>query len=72
MWLCRSMSWMLEAAGMDTGGARGAMRVAGLSGVYLKTLKVWKKDDSPDLSKTMAALDKDLNRLEQFANSFGF
>ncbi len=71
-YLCRSMSWMLEAAGIETGGIRGAMKVAGLSGVYLKVLRVWKGDDSPDLGKTMAALDKDLGRAERVANTFGF
>ena len=30
--VCKSMSWMLEAAGMDTLGLRGAARLAGLSG----------------------------------------
>ena len=70
--LCRSMSWMLEAAGLDTRGARGALKVAGLTGVYLKTLRVWRDDESADLSRVMAALDKDLGRAEQFANTLGF
>ena len=70
--LCRSMSWMLEAAGLDTRGARGALKVAGLTGVYLKTLRVWRDDESADLAKVMAALDKDLGRAEQFASTLGF
>ncbi len=70
--LCRSMSWMLEAAGIDTSGMRGALKVAGLSGLYLKVLKSWMKDETPDLSKTMAALDKELGRAEQVANTLGF
>jgi ubiquinone biosynthesis protein COQ9 len=70
--LCRSMSWMLEAASIETGGVRGAIKVAGLSGLYLKVLKVWREDDSPDMGKVMAALDKDLERVEQAANTFGF
>ncbi len=69
--LGRSMSWMLEAAGIDTAGYRGALKVAGLSGLYLKTLKVWMSDDSPDMGKTMAALDKHLGRAEKWADSFG-
>ena len=71
-YLCRSMSWMLEAAGIETGGIRGAARVGGLSAMYVKVLRTWKNDESPDLSATMAALDKDLERLEQVANSLGF
>ena len=70
--LCRSMTWMLELAGYETGGIPGALRVAGLTGIHLKGLWVWKGDDSEDLSKTMASLDKDLNRAEQLANMLGF
>ncbi|MGN7438790.1 MAG: hypothetical protein ACTHOO_09125 [Alcanivorax sp.] len=70
--LCRSMSWMLESAGICTSGIRGAIKVTGLTGVYLKVLKTWKDDDTQDLSKTMAALDKALDRAESIANSFGF
>ena len=69
--LCRSMSWMLAAAGIDTGGGRGAVKIAGLTGIYLKNLRVWKDDDSADLAKVMAALDKDLGRAAQFAGIFG-
>ncbi len=69
--LCRSMGWMLEAAQVNTGGFRGAIKVAAITGIYLKVLRVWMKDGSPDLSKTMAALDKSLGKAEQFANSFG-
>ncbi len=67
--LGRSMAWMLEAAGVDTGGMRGAVRVAGLTIVYLNVLRHWMKDESEDLSKTMAALDKNLSRAEQAAST---
>lgn len=70
--LGRSMSWTLEAAGIETQGVRGAIKVAGLTVVYLKTLRVWREDESVDLPKTMAALDKDLGRAERFANRLGF
>ena len=70
--LGRSMSWILEAAGIETQGIRGAAKVAGLTALYLKTLHVWRDDESADLSKTMAALDKDLERAERFANTLGF
>jgi AcrR family transcriptional regulator len=70
--LCRSMTWMLEAAGLETSGIPGAVRITGLVAVHLKTLRVWKQDESADLSKTMAALDKDLGRAEQLANMLGF
>lgn len=39
---------------------------AGLGLIYGTVLCVWKRDDSPDLAKTMAALDRQLRRTEQF------
>lgn len=68
--LGRSMAWMLEAAGIDTSGVKGAVRVAGLTLVYLNAVRHWAKDDSADLAKTMAALDKSLNRAEQCVGTF--
>ena len=68
--LGRSMSWMLEAAGVSTDGISGAVKVAGLTGLYLNLLRCWREDKSPDMSKTMAALDRDLGRAERFAASF--
>lgn len=65
--LARSMSWMLEAAGLSTAGLPGAAKVAGLTALYLKTLTVWAKDDSPDMGRTMAALDSALGRAERWA-----
>ncbi|MCB1680530.1 MAG: TetR family transcriptional regulator [Rhodospirillales bacterium] len=67
--LCRSMSWMLEAAGSDANGLTGAVKVAGLTGIYVKVLRVWCEDESPDLSKTMAALDQALGRAEAAVNT---
>lgn len=68
--LGRSMSWMLEAAGIDTTGIKGAIRIAGATGVYLYAVKAWMKDEGEGLPKTMAALDKGLNRAEQAASTF--
>jgi AcrR family transcriptional regulator len=62
--LARSMRWMLEAAGIGTEGVTGALRVKGLAAIYLATLRVWLRDDSADLSRTMAALDGHLRRVE--------
>ena len=69
--LCRSMTWMMEAAGIDTGGITGAAKLAGVTAVYLKVLKTWCGDESADLSATMAALDKDLGRAEKLASMIG-
>lgn len=69
--LCRSMSWMLEAAGIEVSGIKGAMKIAGLTALYIKTLRVWRSDESVDMAKVMAALDKDLGRVEGLALRFG-
>ncbi len=60
-----SMAWMLEAVGLDATGVRGTLRTKGMLLMWLATLRAWTKDDSEDLSATMAELDKALNRAEQ-------
>ena len=66
--LSHSMQIMLDAAGGQSKGVRGSMRVYGLALCYLNTLRVWFNDDSVDLSKTMAALDKNLGYFENVDN----
>ena len=70
--MLRSLAWMLEAAGIGTGGWSGACRVKGLAVVYAATFAAWLRDETEDMSKTMAALDKNLGRAERFANTFAF
>lgn len=60
-----SLGWMLEAAGISSAGPLGALRVKGLAVVYLGTLRVWLDDETADMARTMAALDKNLMRAEQ-------
>lgn len=62
-----SMAWMVEAAGLSSNGIRGALRTQATAIVYLNALRVWLRDDSPDLTHTMARLDKDLRRAEDLA-----
>ena len=62
--LGRSMTRMLELSGMETRGIRGALRVAGLSALYVRTLHVWMQDESADMARVMATLDRDLKRAE--------
>lgn len=70
--ILRSLAWMLEAAGIGSGGWSGALRVKGLAVVYASTFGTWLRDDTEDMAKTMAALDRNLGRAERFANSFVF
>lgn len=60
----RSMGWMLRAARLDADGAGAPLRVAGLCAVYLRVFPVWLGDETPDLARTMAALDGALRRVE--------
>ena len=64
--LLRSMRWMLEAADIPTGGLRGSVAVRLACAAYLSTMRVWQRDDSPDLAHTMAALDARLRRIERW------
>ena len=66
----RSMATMLEAAGFSTSGLRGLVRIKGLSAIYLSSLRVWLRDDSEDMAKTMAHLDKQLHRADSLAGRF--
>lgn len=66
--LDRSMAWLQDAAGFRSSGLRSKLQRLLLTGVYLKTLGIWTVDDSGDLAKTMANLDKDLRYIENFAD----
>ena len=65
-----SMGWMLEAAGLSGGGWRGLLRAKALAAVWLASLDAWRRDESPDLAGTMAALDRNLRRAERLARLF--
>lgn len=60
-----SQHWMLQAAGIDTSGVSGRMKVGGLAGVYASVMRTWLEDDDPGLARTMAALDRRLRRGER-------
>lgn len=67
----RSMAWMLERAAIETAGLGGAARIIGTGAVYIKTLLVWCDDESPDMAKTMAALDKNLDMADKITQTLG-
>ena len=67
--LLRSMSWMLEAAGIDASGLKGALKAKGLALIWLATLRAFLSDEGEDLGSTMAALDKALKRAEPFGRA---
>ncbi len=65
--LRRSMAAMLEAAGLPSDGISGAVRQNGLLAIHYAVARVFDRDDSVDLSKTMAALDNRLKTAERWS-----
>jgi AcrR family transcriptional regulator len=63
----RSMAAMLEAAGIASDGVSGALRQNGLIMVHADVSRTFARDDSEDLSMTMAALDSRLKRAERWS-----
>jgi ubiquinone biosynthesis protein COQ9 len=63
----RSMRWMLQGAGVSATGPRGGLQVRGLVAAWLWAVRAWDRDESEDLSGTMAAIDTALQRAEQIS-----
>ena len=59
-----SWRYMLEAAGVTTEGALGALKLQGAVLVFARAFDVWLDDDA-DMARTMAALDRELQRGER-------
>lgn len=68
--LGRSMARTLEAVGERPWPPFGPLKVKGLALVWMATLRIWQRDDSPDMATTMKALDGYLARAEEMANTF--
>ncbi len=60
--MVNSMRFMLEAAGIDSEGPVGVVKLQGLAFAWRHVLTTWFTDDSPDLAATKAALDRELTR----------
>lgn len=65
--LRRSLTLTLEAAGISAGGLKGALRLKGLLAIYLAGLRAFAQDESDDLAKTMAEVDKRLGQAEKLS-----
>jgi len=63
----RLMAGILDQADVPASGPVGCLRCNGLAAIWLATLRDWVNDDSPDNTRTMAALDAHLRRAAPFA-----
>jgi len=62
----RSMTWMLEAAGIDTGGRLAGVAAQGLAVAFARTVRVWLKDEDEGMARTMVELDRRLSEGERW------
>jgi hypothetical protein len=64
------MRWMGEAAGLPMDGLSGLLRTHCIGAAWAATLRTWLADDTPDLARTMASLDRQLRCVERLG-AFG-
>ena len=70
--LSRSVARMFAGARLSLAGPTMPLKLAALGGAYLVTFRAWLNDESQDLGKTMATLDKQLDRaMSLIGGSFG-
>jgi AcrR family transcriptional regulator len=62
--LSRTLVWVRDAAALDAGGPRRAAEEIGLTWLFLATLAVWSRDDSPGQARTRAFLAARLDQAE--------
>lgn len=65
-----SMRWIAESAEIDTHGLKGLACIKGLTAIWALNLRVWAKDTTSDLSKTMASLDQTIQKAGKIAPYF--
>ncbi|MCJ2083822.1 TetR/AcrR family transcriptional regulator [Methylobacterium sp. J-090] len=61
-----SHRFMLAAAGINTEGPLGRLKLQGVVVAFARTVEVWLHDDDPALARTMAKLDKEIRNGERF------
>ncbi|MGD9508763.1 MAG: TetR family transcriptional regulator [Geminicoccaceae bacterium] len=58
---------LLDAAGADHGPVLAMLARRVVGGIYLCTFRVWLDDDTPDMARTLAELDRRLQQAETLA-----
>ncbi|GJD43873.1 hypothetical protein AFCDBAGC_1732 [Methylobacterium cerastii] len=61
-----SHRYMLAAAGIDTEGPLGRLKLQGVVIAFARVTETWLDDDDPALARTMARLDKEIRSGERF------
>ena len=67
--LFQATRMLLRMAGDDLAGFRGEARVRGVAGVAMVVARVWRTDDTPDLSVTLKEIDKRLATAEEWGRT---
>ena len=67
--LLQAVRMLLRMAGDDLTGLAGEARVRGVAGVAMVTARVWRSDDTPDLSLTLKEIDKRLATAEEWGRT---
>lgn len=62
-----SMVHLMTLTQLSTDGPFGKIRLKGLSFIYVSVFRIWLRDDTKDLSKTMSELDKALDKADRIA-----
>ena len=68
--LLQATRMLLRMAGDDLAGFRGEARVRGVTGLAIVVARVWRTDDTPDLSMTLKEIDKRLATAEEWGRTF--
>jgi len=63
----RLSRWLLDVAETDDGRAVAAVARRVLGVIYVRAFNVWLDDDTPDLARTLAELDRRLQQAESVA-----
>lgn len=62
----RSQKWMLIAAGIDVSGVKATVVAQGLSIAFARVVDVWLDEEDEGMPRTMARLDKELDKGTSF------
>ncbi|MFQ5955611.1 MAG: TetR family transcriptional regulator [Kiloniellales bacterium] len=64
-WVSRTVQWIREAARLDAGGMQKRLEEIGITALFVATLAVWVRDDSPGGSRTRRFLANRLAEAER-------